>query len=274
MTGETVSMSEAVSAKSDDEGQTRQRSTIQFPYEDLQSAIDLASAIHSNAGLGECDDSQLAVWSGQSPKSSGYRIQLAAARLFGFVETTAGQHKLTQLGSAVIDPNSARAAKVEAFLTVPLFKAIYEKYKGGVLPSQAAALEREIVAMGVSDKVKDRARVKFEKSADSAGFFEHGKNRLVMPAVSLLREGPPAPEKEKEEKLGGGLGGGGNGGGRGSDLNLDPLLVELLKKIPPTESGWDSAQRLRWFRTFAMNVSQIYDTDDPVELEIKISKEN
>jgi hypothetical protein len=29
-------------------------------------------------------------------------------------------------------------------------------------------------------------------------------------------------------------------------------------------------QRVRWFKTFAMNVSQIYDPDDsPVEMEIK-----
>ena len=34
------------------------------------------------------------------------------------------------------------------------------------------------------------------------------------------------------------------------------------------------AQRVRWFRTFAMNVSQIYDDDnDPVELKISSVKE-
>lgn len=33
-------------------------------------------------------------------------------------------------------------------------------------------------------------------------------------------------------------------------------------------------QRLRWFRTFAMNVSQIYDGDDkePVEMKIDLEK--
>ena len=33
--------------------------------------------------------------------------------------------------------------------------------------------------------------------------------------------------------------------------------------------------RVRWFRTFAMNVSQIYDADDgePVEMKIEIEKE-
>ena len=69
--------------------------------------------------------------------------------------------------------------------------------------------------------------------------------------------------------------GGGGGGTGGDELNLDPLLIALLKKIPPSSKGWPSAQRVRWFRTFAMNVSQIYDGDDdaPVELTIEIDKE-
>lgn len=73
-------------------------------------------------------------------------------------------------------------------------------------------------------------------------------------------------------------GGDKNGGGGGGDdglgaLGLDPLLIALLKKIP-TSGDWPAAQRVRWFRTFAMNVSQIYDDDDkPVEMKIDLDKE-
>lgn len=271
MSGEAVSMSEAV--KSEDDAQGRQRSTISFPYVDLNSAIELAEAIHGNAGLGECDDSQLAAWTKQSSKSSGFRVQIAAARLFGLISGEGGKHRLTDLGAAIVDPSQSRQARAQAFMNVPLFRAIFDKYKSGVLPAQAAALEREIVGLGVSDKVKDRARQRFEKSADQAGFFDHGKNRLVMPAVVTGRE-PPAPSGDSGGAGGGG--GGGSGGGSGDDggvhLDLDPLLIELLKKIPATELGWPAAQRIRWFKTFAMNVSQIYDDDEsPVELDIKQS---
>lgn len=63
---------------------------------------------------------------------------------------------------------------------------------------------------------------------------------------------------------------GGTGGGQSVELNLDPLLIALLKKIPDLEKGWPAAQRVRWFKTFAMNVSQIYDADsDPVEMKIE-----
>jgi hypothetical protein len=66
-------------------------------------------------------------------------------------------------------------------------------------------------------------------------------------------------------------GGGGSGDGTGDGLPLDPLLIELLKKIPPTHEGWPAAKRLRWFRTFAMNGSEIYDVEaEPVELDIKV----
>jgi hypothetical protein len=41
-------------------------------------------------------------------------------------------------------------------------------------------------------------------------------------------------------------------------------------RIPPADKGWPSAQRIRWLRTFAMNVSLIYDGDEgPVEMKIE-----
>lgn len=57
--------------------------------------------------------------------------------------------------------------------------------------------------------------------------------------------------------------------------NLDPLLIEYLKKIPPQESGWPAEKRVRWFRTFGAIVSSVYDEGDgePVELTIDVAKE-
>jgi hypothetical protein len=47
----------------------------------------------------------------------------------------------------------------------------------------------------------------------------------------------------------------------------------LLKKIPDTNKGWPGPNRVRWFRMFAMNVSQIYDADDGEPVEMKIDLE-
>lgn len=263
-------MNENVAPIDDDDGDLesqpgeskRQRSTIGFPYSDYEAALAVAKAIHGNVGHGACSaSSQLAAWMQQSAKSSTYRTQLSTARLFGLIDSeNAETYRLTELGIRVVDPAQARAARAEAFMKVPLFAALYEKYKTGVTPPPGA-LEREIVSLGVSEKQKARARQVFETSAEQTGFREQGPNRLVMPAVVVLP--PPAGSS------GNGGGGSGNGGGGAAGLNLDPLLIALLHKIPGQGDAWPKDRRLRWFKTFAMNVSQVYDGDEePVELTI------
>lgn len=232
---------------------TRQRSTIGFPYMDLSAAIQLAQAIHGNVGLGECDDNQLAAWSNQSAKSSTFRVQVYAARTFGVLEGEGSRHKLSAIGQAIVDPNRARQARANAFLAVPLFKAIYEKYKGTVLPP-AAALERDIANLGVAEKQKGRARQTFERSAEQAGFFEHGKNHLVMPGVQAGTE-PPKP-KEEENNRGGGNGGGTGGGGDQPDI--DPIIRGLLARLPKTGDVWPEAQRALWLDLLKNSFKLIY----------------
>lgn len=130
-----------------------------------------------------------------------------------------------------------------------------------------AAIERQMEGMGVTPKAKERARQTFMKSAIFAGFLDPSSGRFIKPGNVGGREEPPPPKKELD-----GENGGKGGGGSDDDLNLDPLLIALLKKIPG-QAPWPAAQRIRWFRTFAMNVSQIYDADDaPVEMEIKAQK--
>jgi hypothetical protein len=260
MSGNTTTLAGA--AKQDKAEQGRQRSSISFPYTDLGAGFDLALAIHSHVGHGDCEEDQLAVWTDQSPKSSGFREQLRVARMSGLIEADNGRWRLSELGRSVADPNQAVEAKARAFLNVPLFKAVFEKYRGTVLPP-TAALERDIVALGVSEKQRDRARQVLEKSAEQTGFFEHGRNRLVMPAVASRQESP-------SDKLSDKKGGGGDEPPSG-EVALDPLLIALLKKVPPPEKGWPGPARVRWFRTFAMNVSQIYDGDgEPVEMKIEL----
>lgn len=249
-----------------DEAEGRQRSAIAFPYTDYEKVEAIAVAIHENVGHGDCSAGQLAAWTQQSAKSSGFRVQLSAARLFGVIESGDGSDtlRLTELGRRIVDPNKARAAKAEAFLRVPLFKALYEKYKDGVTPP-SAALEREILGLGVGEKQKARARQIFEGSAQQTGYRDAAPNRLVAPAVVVKA---PAADDEKNKRK--------NGGGDGGDtgLNLDPLLVALLHKIPERGQDWPAERRLRWFKTFAMNVSEVYDGDSekPVELEIELKK--
>jgi hypothetical protein len=248
MSGDKATVVEAT--KEVDDAQGRQRSTISFPYVDQNSAVELVQAIHGNVGLGECDDAQLAAWTNQSIKSSTFRIQLSGARLFGLMATDgSGKHRLTDLGRMIVDPNQAREARARSFLTVPLFKAVFDNYKGGVLPP-AAALARDMVGLGVAEKTKDRARQVFERSAEQAGFFAHGKNRLVMPAVAVTEELPPADEEEVDRQNGGG-GGGGKGG-------VDPIIQGLLARLPKSGDVWPEAERKLWLDLLEGSFKLIY----------------
>jgi hypothetical protein len=153
----------------------------------------------------------------------------------------------------IVDSVHEREAKVRTFLNVPLFKAIYEQNRGKQLPPPAA-LEHEMAGLGVAEKQKERAHQVFQRSAEVAG-------------APL----PPEDKKAQEiEKNGSGAGNGGDGKGPG----LDALLIALLQKISAPEKGWPGPARVQWFRTFAMNVSQIYDGDgEPVEMKIELEKE-
>src|SRR5438045_3501288 len=83
------------SEDSEKEATKRERSSIAFPYNDLDDALQVARAIHDHVGVGDCDDAQLSAWMNQSSKSSGYRMRLTAARMFGVLDPSSDRRKLT-----------------------------------------------------------------------------------------------------------------------------------------------------------------------------------
>lgn len=234
---------------SQDDGQGRQRSTIAFPYAGLNEAVDVAKAIYDHVGSGECDDDQLAAWLDLSARSSGYRVRLSAARMFGVIKTvSAGTHTISDLGMEIVDPNKTREARVRAFLNVPLFGAFFDRWKSRQLPPPAA-LERELVGLGVAEKQRDRARQVLERSALQAGFFEKGKDRLVRPGfVSPL----PSDTHQQNTDGGGGDGGGGNG------PPLDPVIRGLIDKLPTPGSVWPAEKRKLWLTILENSFQLVY----------------
>jgi hypothetical protein len=241
----------------------RERSKIVFVYNDLEDAAKLAGTLQSRAATAACEVKQLASWMNQSSEGGTFRSVLGAARTFGLIETQrGGSVALTMLGRDALDDNKRQNALAEAFLQVALHKKLYEQYEGYALPPPAA-IERQIESLGVPKKQKERARQTFTKSAHYAGYIDPQTGRVIKPPTAVAP--PPSAEPPEKNKNSGG------GGGDGDGLNLDALLMALLKKIPPSGDSWPKEQRVRWFRTFAMNVSQIYDTpEDAVDLKIDI----
>jgi hypothetical protein len=239
-----------------------QRSTIEFPYNDLDDSIEIARAIATNAGV-SCTVEQLAAYQ-QKAIGGPFRVRLSSARMFGITKNEKGQVHLTELGRMITDPKTEAAARAEAFLSVELYKAIYEKYRKFALPGPTG-LEKEIQVLGVSSKQADKARQTFMRSAKQAGFFAHGEDRLVKPAhgaLPLTQPIIPADDNGKDGK-----GGGGGGGDGGSN---DPLIRAMIQKLPP-KGPWSARERKTWMKMMEMAFNLAYGEvvdDSDIEREL------
>lgn len=239
----------------------RERSTIEFPYADLDLAVEIARTIYDRAGT-SCEIRQLAGWLDQTTTSGTFRSRISAARVFGLTETERGLGKisLTTLGRDIVDTGKEPAARAEAFLTVPLYTAMYETNNGHALPP-AAAIERQMTQLGVSSKQAERARQVFIKSAQQANFIDQQTGRFIKPAVGgsgRANEGLDDPPKKK------------NGGGDGP-TDLDPVIKGLIDKLPPPGSVWAEPDRQLWLQILESSFKLIYE-DKPIALPPPISK--
>jgi hypothetical protein len=180
----------------------RDKSEVKFPYAHLEDAIKVPRAIFERSGQ-QAGLVQLASWLGHGSTTTGaFRTKIGAATLFGLIEYEKGEARLTDLGSRILDPEAELVARVQAFLSVPLFKAIYDKYRGGKVLPPDSALETEILALGAAPKQKTRARQVFQRSAQQAGLFNSGKDRLILPAgvtESMLSD-DAAASRQREPK--------------------------------------------------------------------------
>jgi hypothetical protein len=245
--------------------ETRERSTIGFPYNDLDQAIRVANAIY-RVGGSSLTREQLAADLKVSSTGGGFSLLTQTAKTFGFVTYGQGTIQLTELGRQINDPKREKVAKSTAFLTVPLYKAIYEKYKTGAIPP-ATALENEMAGLGVAKKQTDKARQVFQRSAQQAGFFAHGTDRLILPAIGPVTPEPkrddPAPDPDASAKKT--PDDGGNGGGR------HPFIQGLLKELPNEGQEWPTANRVKWLKAATMIFDLIYtneDTGKPMKIEV------
>jgi hypothetical protein len=159
-------------------GNGRTRSTIAFPYGSLKDAEEIATALRKWGDAATPD--QLAGSLNTTPTRGTFRMKVAATRTFGVVAVSRKRISLTELGHRLVDSQAQPAARVEAFLAVPLFKAIFDEYEGRALPPDEG-LERKIAELGVSPKQTAKARQALQRSAEQAGFFSTTKGRLIPP---------------------------------------------------------------------------------------------
>ncbi len=258
--------------ESEEADSRRPRSSIEFPYGDLEMAIDVAATIFRYNGQQQCSIHQLAAWLGHDSLTSGaFRLKYTTARTFGLIEVNHEEVKLTKLGCEIVDQHLDRQARVEAFLHVPLYKALFEKYKGYTLPTEVG-LEQEIVGLGVTPKQKNKARQAFQRSAFQAGFFEQGRTKLVMPSglgISNTNNVPrdtkpltPPPTPTISTPPQHSYGGGGGSSGNGLPvLQEHPLIQGLFQLLPPIGTSWPENKRQEWL-TLAGTIFKVLYSED------------
>lgn len=250
----------------DDVLRKRARSQIGFPYSDEERAVDMASVLLREGGQAKIEVVQLAAAMNQSASGGTFRGQLGAARMFGLVETDQGHVWLTPLGLRATDEQSASAAKAEAFLNIPLYRAMYDRYQGFALPP-AAAIERQMESLGVPPKQKERARQAFASSAQYAGYISPN-GRFVKPTLqgAPVKEEAAAPAPDTPS-------GGGGGGGRPPEDELHPFIQGLLKTLPVPHTEWSATDRANWLNTAASIFTLIYKGDGTVTVTVTPKKE-
>lgn len=248
----------------------RERSTIGFPYLDLDDAVQVTKAVH-DVGGSSCEWEQLAAKLGAAAKGGGFRMRVLTAKTFGFLSYDKGTVTLSDIGMRAADAQQEKAARVDAFLSVPLYKRVYDQFKGNSLPG-TAGLENFMVSAGVAPKQKDKARQVFQRSAKQAGFFDLSADRLTLPSIrpGTRQSTPDAedrhtdPDQNRQR--------GKNGGGGGGDGH-HPLIEGLIKALPRAGEEWTIEARRKWLQAAAMNFDYVYTDPKNEEKSIKVSVE-
>jgi hypothetical protein len=228
----------------------RQRSDIPFPYIPLADVVTMLNVVEKRGH--RCQSAEVAGDLDQQMTSGAFRSRLSAGRMFGVIETVRGEVSLTDLGLQVCYPETQHAALAEAFLNVPLYKKIYEKYAGGRLPG-AQGIEQEMVRMGVPAKQVPKARQVLIRSADTAGFLGSGRDRLVRPSTSSLPSvpnGAPVPTEPQAPQA------------EAVPMANHPLIAGLIAKLPAEGQRFTPKQRQRWLDAAKVNLELIYAVDD------------
>jgi hypothetical protein len=241
--------------KAKKEIERRDRSTIQFPYYDLDHAVGLAKAIFQNGG-GRGSLDQIAAWTKHNATDSGpFRLKVSTARMFGLIEGSGEAVALTDLGMDIVDPQGERSARARAFLRIPLYLQLYTRFKGQRLPGDPG-LETQIASLGVAPKQKDKARRVFQRSARQAEFFAHGSDRLIAPgSVGTLTtekassKAEPAPEERPKET---------QDEEQRHTRSLHPFVQGLLDTLPDPKNPWPSEERKKWLETAERIFSLMY----------------
>lgn len=242
---------------------TGERPKIKFPNYALSEAVSLAKAV-VDVGGSACGWDKLAKHMGFTATGGGFRQRAMDAKMFGLIEYQNKNVSLTKLGARICDSEQEESAKIDAFLAVPLYKAVYDQYSGTDLPRDPD-LEAPISNMGVPHERAKRVCLVLRRSAEQAGFFRSGNDRLVKPPFATSG----VAEEHKED---GGSQGAGGRDAKASDCRQHHFVEGLIELLPRIGEPWPIAKRMQWFQAAVSCLNLIYPDDESggsIEVRLK-----
>jgi hypothetical protein len=246
-----------------------------YPNYDLNACIALAKKVKDEGG-NDCTVEQLGALLGyKNTNGGGFATRVGNAKMFGLIETVQGRYRITARAETIMYPfieADREQALVDAFLSVPMYKRVYEMHKNQRLPEALGMqnlLHRQF-QIPHGERMTMALRVLMD-SADQAGFFKTTKGsrtNLVLPIISR-----PAPTGEGDgsreqaappfERNGGGGTGGGGGGGPTDGLPSRGKLLDGMWEELPSDSQWDEDQLAFWLETFERLLRVHYKSPKP-----------
>ena len=111
-----------------------------YPDLELSKAIGIIERIHKDFD-GRISASNLARLFGIEPRGGGFANRVKDVMAYGLLEGK-GEYTLTKLGTRIVENPNDVEARAQAFLNVPLFKAIHAHFKGKVPESNEIFVSR------------------------------------------------------------------------------------------------------------------------------------
>jgi hypothetical protein len=262
---ETTNQGETSVSSTDEK--RREVSRFSYPYYDLETTLEVARVLYNQAG-GKASFAQLASYLGHKDESSGAFIaKIWGAKHFNLVTIQLQVVSITQLGErlASLQPGFQRdVCLAEAFLNVPLFREVYNRFQNSTLPSTKEGLLNVLQnTFGVPSKRASVALKVLLASAEQAGFRRADPNRLVHPVpIGLLEKdvqpevqagqkeetkATPSSEPSPPETL---------------KIKVHPAISGFLQELPENKQGWSVSEQQRWLEAFTAMIKAIYPAED------------
>lgn len=251
--------------------QKTSRSKTAYPYYNMETSLEVARVIHERGG-GTCTPDQLAPWLKYSSTRNGtFVARVSAAKMFGFIISEKGEMSVSDRAKnifAEIMPEDSKKAKVDAFLDIELFRAVYDQFIGSTLPADSG-LENLLkhTYKIVPDRVGPALRV-LKESAEFAGFFESGSNRLVKPPV-VSNSSNGAENSEGERSPDSGRGKQEQDQNRSSipnayspSIGIHSAISGLLRELPPQGTPWSKGKKEKFLAAFTAMIDVIYPEEE------------